>query len=275
MNGILLVITAFLIISTPMAFGQIINNPITVNTDRDTYTTGDTVMVNGNIQYNHATDISITVRAPNGNIVLLKQLTPNNDKSFEESFIIGGLFKFDGVYTIDVNYGSPERVDNTKFNVNVDKEKLAEILPETEPEPPLDIGTSNWYISAADQNLEYTISGADITNMTVNTNNTSIDIVLDNVQDGVITLIIPDTIMTADESTLFVNINDEPTQNIEFEQRGDTIIVTVYFNENTETISIMGSWVIPEFGAITGIILTMAIIPVILLSYKSKIIQRI
>ncbi len=65
------------------------------------------------------TDITITVTAPNGNVVTVKQISPSFDGSFETSITTGGpLWKQDGFYTVKAQQGtSPFFTQESKVDI--------------------------------------------------------------------------------------------------------------------------------------------------------------
>jgi len=98
----------------PIAAAQVTNNPnvyafeeIIVETDKTSYSDGDTIMIFGTVRDLYPGIImSIIVTAPNGNIVSITLLEVNNDKTFSTEHSLGGsLMKIAGTYTITVQYG--------------------------------------------------------------------------------------------------------------------------------------------------------------------------
>ena len=64
----------------------------------------------------------------------------------------------------------------------------------------------------------------------------------------------------------FVVVNGEET---DFLQNGNELIIPC--DAGTEKIEIYGSWAIPEFGVIAGVILAVAIASIIAVSAKSRL----
>ncbi len=103
---LLLIIPLMLI---PTAFGQITNESIVVETDKASYSNGETIIITGNINnYNSFEDIKLTyiVKSPTNNLVTIGQLVPNSDGTFTFSFkAAGNNFKVNGDYIIEIKYG--------------------------------------------------------------------------------------------------------------------------------------------------------------------------
>ena len=77
-------LSAILVVSIGMApaFGQI-QNSIVVTTDKSAYAEGDTIVVTGEVRDLYSgTPVSVIVKAPNGNLVSIAQVTVGADKKF-------------------------------------------------------------------------------------------------------------------------------------------------------------------------------------------------
>ncbi|MEK0330525.1 MAG: copper-binding protein, partial [Nitrosopumilus sp.] len=110
-------LSAILIASIGMtpAFGQ---SPVVVTTDKASYSEGETILVTGEVaQLLGGYALSLTVVAPNGNLVSIDQLTVGADKKFSTSLATGGaLMKIEGTYTVTVQYGdNKNNVGETTF----------------------------------------------------------------------------------------------------------------------------------------------------------------
>lgn len=92
-------------IGMSQAFGQ---SFIVVTTDKTSYSEGETVLITGEVsQLQEGYNIlSLTLVAPNGDLVSIEQLAVGNDKKFSTSISVGGsLMKDEGTYTVTVQYG--------------------------------------------------------------------------------------------------------------------------------------------------------------------------
>ena len=111
-------ISAILIVSIGMTpvFGQV-QNSIVVTTDKTSYTEGDIIIVTGEVRDLYSgTPISVMVKAPNGNLVSIAQISVGADKKFSTEIAAGGaLMKTEGTYTITVQYGTENRSATTSF----------------------------------------------------------------------------------------------------------------------------------------------------------------
>ena len=262
--------TAILIvgIGTAPAFGQILG-AVSVSTDKETYQTGDTIVVSGTIRDNYGGAIGITITAPNGNIVYLAQSTPTADKTYQTETVIGGVFKFSGTYTVEVTYGSEDRVAATTFNVDVVK-----MQDTMEPEPTPVETPPVYMIDDVEDGIQYSITGGTLKSIVPMPESNSLIVMIEATEDGTLTMTIPKTILKAEENGLdtgvFILIDDGEANFEESITEVDRTI-TLEFSAGAEKIEIIGTWVIPEFGVIAAMILAVAIISIIAISAKSKL----
>ena len=107
-------LTAILFASIGMApaFGQI-QSSIVVTTDKSSYSEGETILVTGEVRDLYSgTPVSLIVKNDNA-IVALAQLTVGADKKFSTEITAGGTMKTSGSYTVEVTYGTQNRVATT------------------------------------------------------------------------------------------------------------------------------------------------------------------
>jgi len=119
-------------------------------------------------------------------------------------------------------------------------------------------------LSGAEDIVPYDITGGAITGSTINLDNNSIVLNLSAVDDGTLTI-------SPSESTqsgiFMVLIDGEEANDVTID--GNT--VTVPFLAGAETIEIIGTFVVPEFGTIAMMILLVSIVSIIAISAKSKL----
>jgi len=265
-------LSAILIASIGMtpAFGQI-QDPIVVTTDKASYSEGDTIMVTGEVsQLLGGYAISLTVIAPNGNIVALDQLTVGADKRFSTSFGAGGnLMKFEGTYTITVQYGdSKARTAETTF-------EFGGVVDDEEPKD-ISIVTENTVsITGSTDLIGYEITGGKLLSIIPDVDANSLIISIEATDDGSLTLTIPRSVLDAvfengEDDEFFVLVDGEEVDFDETVSSTDRIL-TIEFPAGAEEIEIIGTFVVPEFGTIAAMILAVAIISIIAISAKSRL----
>jgi len=235
--------------------------PISVWTDKTDYGHNDMIMVNGQVA-NVASGFPVTVIvvSPLNSIVTIDQITVASDGSFETILnTAGALWKYDGTYTIKVNYGSAEK--NNKVKVELTGGVAFTPTFET-PIIEKQCGVND--ISASGQCIPYSISGGMVTGATLNTNDNSIVISINAEDDGTLTVTPSKTVQ---DGIFMVLVDGEEWDDVEIVANK----VTVMFPAGTEQIEIIGTFVIPEFGTIAAMILAVAIISIIAISAKSKL----
>ena len=93
--------------------------PISVWTDKTMYGHNDMIMVKGQVA-NTASGfpVTITVVSPLNSVVTVDQITVAQDGSYETSLnTAGAMWKYDGTYTIKVNYGSAEKSNSAQVEL--------------------------------------------------------------------------------------------------------------------------------------------------------------
>ena len=109
-------------------------------------------------------------------------------------------------------------------------------------------------------------SGADVTSITANADDNSVVIGIDAVDDGELNVILSNKVIKAfDDGTYFVFVNNEE---VEFSQSGNNL--TIPYEAGNDTIEIVGSFAIPEFGTIAMIVLAVAIVSIIVITAKTR-----
>ena len=97
------------------AFG-LIQGPIVVMTDKPSYSDGETIIVTGEVRDLYSgTPVSLIVIDPDGHVVALSQLQVSADKKFSTEITAGGAMRTAGSYTVEVTYGTQNRVATTSF----------------------------------------------------------------------------------------------------------------------------------------------------------------
>ena len=241
--------------------------PISIETDSDTYDHSSIITVTGqiaNIDPNYFA-VALKAIAPNGNIAGIAQPEVSSDGSFTAIFNTSGhQWENNGTYQITATY---QKIDTTisieiKDTVGTAAIETATAAPIAETEAAsiyeFPVGQIAYDMTCSSTSPSFIGNGDDST----------LDIYIDATDDGVFTLTLHEEVIKPfEDGTFFVLVNDEEIQN--FVQDGNTLIIPC--NIGDEKISIIGSWAIPEFGAITVMIFVVAIIAIIVVSAKTKL----
>ena len=239
--------------------------PVSIWTGKTDYTHNEIIMVTGQVA-NVASGfpVTITVVSPLNSIVTIDQLTVADDGSFETTLnTAGNMWKYDGTYIIKANYGSAEISNSAKVVLSGGVEYTQNYSAPTTPDT--QCGANE--LTASGQCIPFSISGGVITNTTINAgDNGSIIISINAEEDGTLT-VTPSK--TTAKGIFMVLVDGEECNELECEIVGNK--VTVMFQAGAETIEIVGTHVVPEFGTIAAMILAVAIVSIIAVSAKSRL----
>jgi predicted secreted protein with PEFG-CTERM motif len=233
--------------------------PVSVWTEKTDYGHDDIIMIEGQVaNVAPGFPVTITVVSPLNSIVTIDQIALSEDGSFKTTLnTAGDMWKYDGTYTIKVNYGSTEKSNSIKV------ELTGGVGHTPDYQTPSTQCRAN-EISADGQCIPFSISGGTVTGATLNINDNSIIININAEDDGTLTVTPSKTIQ---DGIFMVLVDGEEWDDVEIVANK----VTVMFPAGAETIEIIGTYVIPEFGTIAAMILAVAIISIIAVSAKSRL----
>ena len=272
-------------VGTTTAFGQ--NESIILNIDKTSYLEGETISISGEITNMIASNqISLIIQSPNGNLVALDQMTVGSDKQFSTEIKLGGkLMKQEGTYTIKVQYGEQSITTSFEFGgvIDVPENELAETIVEDTVEDIVMedsvivdsiVTATTLTIQDSTDLISYEITNGKITNVIPDLDAVSLLIDIEVIDNGAITLTIPrsvlDSTINDSDDEFFVLVDGEEVYFEEITTSTDRTL-TIEFLAGAEQIEIIGTFVIPEFGTITAMILAVAIISIIAISAKSRL----
>ena len=235
--------------------------PIDFSTDSDTYDHNSVIEIDGKVSNtSRGTDVTVVVTGPMG-IVQIDQIAISSDGSFSTTInTASAMMKYDGEYKIEATY---DQYNNHFEYVNlvggIGVGSLVGHEVEHHETEVFDLASE----------VDYSISGGDVHGVTANVNGNSLVVSIHDAEDGgELTITLPSDVITPfNDGTFFVLVNDEESDDAS--QDGNTI--TVPFDADAETIEIIGTHVVPEFGTIAAIILAVAITSIIVLSAKTKL----
>ena len=232
--------------------------PVSLWTDKSMYDHNDSIIVEGRVaNVVSGVPVTITVMSSLNSIITIDQVSVDEMGNFRTTLsTAGNLWKYDGTYFIKANYGSAEK--NNKV--------LVELVNGKDSKPitgqPNTCGKSE--LSVEGNCVSYTISGGTVNGAKVNTNDNSLIVMISANEDGTITLNPSKDVL---DGAFMVLVDGEEWDDVEI----DGSEITVMFLAGAEEIEIIGTHVIPEFGAIAALILAVAIISIIAVSAKSRL----
>jgi predicted secreted protein with PEFG-CTERM motif len=266
MRYFLSVITISILMSSFItSFAQVAEPLIITSTDKSSYKTGDSVVISGAVKaVVEGTPLTIQILDPNQNIVRIDQINVAEDGKYTTTAMASGpLWKKDGTYTVKVQYGPPNVVAETNF----------EFTSST--------STPTWEIFEVDAgnegsfDVEYNIRGGTVKNMVIDFEGLALIISIDSSSDGTITLNIPRELMdaktTSGEDDSFIILIDGSEVQASQIATTSSRTLTINFLEGDSEIEIIGTQIVPEFGAIAALVLAVAIISIIAVSAKTRL----
>lgn len=233
---------------------------LTVETGQPGYAAGDTVEVSGEVGTVQAgLPVLIRVFNPNGALARTDQITPVADGSYTYSFPAGGpLMGVSGEYRAAVTYRN--NTEETAFNFITSE------------------GGQIWRtvtveIAGREHPIRYQINGGTLTNMTADPETATLTATINSTAPGALVVELPRSIIqslsevgapTGGNDTDFEAFVDTEGGIFDETMTNRTVReLTIPFDQGAEEIEIVGTWVVPEFGAIAAIILAIAIVGII------------
>ena len=235
--------------------------PITVTTDKASYNDGDKLTISGTTQdFISGTPVSVIVRNPIGNVVDIAQVDLGSDRTYSTTITVGGssLWQAAGTYEVDAQFGSKDRSAKTTFQFTGSGTAL----------PPNTIK-----VDGTDFSVSYSITNGKVTGIKADIPSKSLIVSIQTTGDGQLTIDLPraliDAKMNDQTDDQFFVLNDG--QEAQFTETPTTTdrTLAIPFTDGTEQIEIIGTWIVPEFGAIAALVLAIAIISIIAVSAKT------
>ena len=267
---LLILLVLPVILFTP-AFAQ--TPVIIITTDSDSYVSGDAIVVSGNVGlFQPGTPIIVQIWH-DSTLVDVAQETVAEDGGFSATFRAqGALWSDDGVYTVRASYG----VDNISeitftFYGDIDLSDI-ELTPYDVNLP--DGGTFD---------VGFMIKGGTISKIEIIPENFSLLAEISANTNGYLVLELPNEQILSEKMDgsderfiILIYETDEDDVGIEtsYEEIGSTSntrTIKIPFDIGDKKIEIIGTWAVPEFGAIAGLVLAAAIISIIVLSAKTRL----
>jgi len=268
---ILILLVLPIILFTP-AFAQ--TPAIIITTDSESYVSGDAIVVSGNVGlFQPGTPIIVQIWRDGTTLVDVAQETVAEDGGFSATFRAqGALWSDDGVYTVRASYGV-DNISEVTFNFygDVDLSDI-ELTPYDVNLP--DGGTFD---------VGFMMKGGTISKIEIIPENFSLLAEISANTNGYLVLELPNEQILSEKMDgsderfiILIYETDEDEVGIEtsYEEIGSTSntrTIKIPFDVGDKRIEIIGTWAIPEFGAIAGLVLAAAIISIIVLSAKTRL----
>ncbi len=260
------VLLVALIITGTCFTSQAFAGSITVETDSDVYDHSSLITVTGTVDTVDENEVPVIIMiiAPNGNIAHIAQISLNSDGTFSaEINTASKSMKNNGTYQIQVSYTPFDAT--TSVELVSTTETAGTVTAETAETA--ETGESIIESAITSGQISYDITCGTISYIAPNSDDNNITVMVGGSNDGVLMITLHEEIIKPfDDGDFFVMVNGEET---DFIQNGNNLIIPC--EAGTEKIEIYGSWAIPEFGVIAGVILAVAIASIIAVSAKSRL----
>lgn len=244
---------------------------VTVGTPDQSYEEGETIVISGKVStVIGETPILIQIFHQGNateNLIEVRQIDVAQDGTFSQSIIAERpQWRTDGEYVVRASYGTAN-IAETSFTFSTIKDEI-----ETTDSFPADAGSAGTF------DVEYTIRGGTVKNMLVDPDIFALIVIVENNDDGSITLSLPREYIDAKkqdgmDDTFIVLIDGLEVPYQEVKTGDDSRIIKIQFEEGDSDIEIIGTFVIPEFGTIALLILGITISTVIVLSKKGQFLK--
>ncbi|MDE1845427.1 MAG: copper-binding protein, partial [Thaumarchaeota archaeon] len=157
---------------------------VTVTTDKASYNDGDKVTISGSTQdYISGTPITVRIISPIGNIVKVDQVDLGSDRTFSTSITAtGALWQAAGVYTVKVQFGSPDRTAQTTFQFTGSSVGQA---------------GNTIKVDGTDLSVKYSITNGKVLGIKADTQSKSLIVSIQTTGDGVLTITLPRALINA------------------------------------------------------------------------------
>jgi hypothetical protein len=250
-----------LIISIGTVFAQ--GALISVQTNDNNYDESDTIVISGMVTtIIGKTPVTLQLFSE-GSLIDIAQIIVAQDGSYSHTIIAEGpLWQKVGTYTVRASYGE-RNIAETEFSYTP-KSKLIETTTNFE----VDAGNGGTF------DVKYTIKGGTVKEIIVNSEIFGIIIQIESIDEGRITLDLPREFIGAEKQNskddiFIILIDGVEVAYQESTVHSDSRVITIDFENGDSNIEIIGTYVIPEFGAIVMAIMIIGIMTVIFVS-KSK-----
>ncbi|MBT5171749.1 MAG: PEFG-CTERM sorting domain-containing protein [Candidatus Nitrosopelagicus sp.] len=262
-----------LTIMMPVAFAQeemLSNQKITLIADNTAYQEGDVITIIGSVEkVIPGMPISLQIFFEK-NLIQVSQVRVSQDGEFTDTFTAAGpQWLNEGNVIIRANYGGDT---STELIISFFKDTSGEYLSTFEVKIP----------GAGTFDVPYTMKGGVVTNMELIQNDLSLEIDILTESDGILDINLSresiDSLSNAGQDIDFIvsiyeKDSDIPTQTDYIKIKADDShrAMSIPVKDGDETIRIIGTHVVPEFGTIAMIVLAVAIVSIIAVSAKSRL----
>lgn len=237
--------------------------PVTVLTNSQSYNDGDKILIWGTTRdYIQGIPITIIIRNPVGNIVVIAQIPLTSNKTYSATIQTGGsLWQAAGTYEVDITYGTSDRSIKTTFQFTGSKSSS---MPQT-----------TIAVEGASLTISYGITNGKVLGMKTDSQSKSLLVAIKADDDGILTMTLHRTLIdaktTSHDDQYYVLLDGQEADFDEIITTTTDRTLSIPFPGGTEEIEIIGTQVIPEFGQILALVFAIAVTAIILVSGKTDL----
>jgi hypothetical protein len=251
--------------------------PVTVKTNMPSFTPGQPIRVLGKVAELGSHSVAVHLFSDSGNLLKYAETSVNQNYTFAHE-IIPDHDADPGIYEILVTYDGKEA--RTTFEV-----KNSVIIVDDDNGVPVITGTYKLEIDEHIHNIKYKLMGTEaIEHMTLNNQTKTLTMEVFSTQNGTLTLEIPRRVIDSVGqngsdiqylvSATYANGSLSSLAYNEANSTDRLRILTMDFEKDTDLITITGTKVIPEFGALPAIALVAAIVLTMTIGYLGSLKYR-
>ena len=273
MHKIGLFIIFSIIMTMPFTYAQeepLGAQKIILKSDNTSYQEGDVITITGEIEkVIPGMPVSIQIFFEK-NLMQVSQVNVSQDGQFTDTFTAAGpQWQNEGIVVIRANYGGET---SSELEVTFFKNTLGQYASNYEVKIP----------NGGTFDVEYTMKGGVVRSMNVNQENLSLEISIATETDGNLNINLPreniDSRTNDGKDTEFIILMYEENSIIPIqtnyriiEDSSEYRSIDIPVKNGDSKIEIIGTYVIPEFGAIATMVLAVAIVSIIAVSAKSRL----
>lgn len=252
---------SLLVAGTSQSFAQSASPALTVGTNLPTYSDGDQIAISGKVNAQLNVPISIIIKDPHGNIVLLGQVSANPDNTYSTTVTAGGdLWTAVGTYQIIVTYGSKENTAESNFQFSGSLLTLPVV------------------INGQAYNATYTITNGKVLGIIPTTPTKTLTVRIQPSGNGTLSITLPRSLIDSKDNSgqdrQYVVENDGLPM-VFNETRSDAMsrTLSIPFSHENMQITIMGTQIVPEFSQVSIIVLAISMLASVFF-FKSRLVVK-
>ncbi len=252
--------------------------PLTVETDKASYSIGSTVKITGKVDTGElGENQKVLIRAfnPAEEPYRYDLVEPSSDGSYTYSMVVGGDLAKSGEWQILASYNNEEV--ETSFQLGTS----------SGGGPPDDNTIFDLRVNDKTYHIEYELSdeAGQVEEMVVNYAKKKLVISIDSEEDGELTVVLPRALMDASangtDRDYIVTTRDNAVGDdivVDFEESendDESRTLVIEYDAGTDIIEIAGTTIVPEFGLLFAVILAVAIVGIIAATKFSSVISLV